>query len=84
MKDQFFRHYANLPLNTRREIVAVLDHHVGQGRARHDFHIPLDRDLLGYEAEFGRESGQREPGGDALVLAVDGDRDGAIGMGHGA
>ena len=66
------------------QVVAVLDHHVRQGRARHYLHVPLDRDLLGHEAEFGREACEAEPGGDALVLAVDGDRDSAIGMGHGA
>ena len=65
------------------EVVTVLDHHVRQRRARHDLHVALHRDLLGHEPQFGREFGEAQPGGDALVLAVDGDRDGAIGMGHG-
>ena len=65
------------------QVVAILDLHIRQRRARHDLHVALDRDLLRYEPQFGREFGEAQPSSDALVLAVDGDRDGAVGMGHG-
>ncbi|PAV93435.1 hypothetical protein WR25_00705 [Diploscapter pachys] len=66
------------------DIVAILDAHVLQRRARHDLQVPLHRDLLRHQPQLVRQIGEAETGGDALVLAVHGDRYGAVAMGHDA
>ena len=51
--------------------------------ARDHFQVALDRDLLGNQSQLGRELRQRQAGGDALMLAIDGYGDGAVGvLGH--
>src|SRR3954462_977923 len=39
------------------KIVAILDRHLPEGRARHDLQIALDRHLSGLETELQRELG---------------------------
>ncbi len=47
--------------------------HIGKGGTWHDFEIALDRELLRVEAEMLGQPGEREPGGNAALLAIDGD-----------
>ena len=61
------------------ELVAILDQHLGQRRARHHLEIALDRDLAGLEPEhLACELRQRDAGGDAAMLAIDHDAEGAV------
>ncbi len=64
------------------DLVAILDQHLGQGRARYDFQVTLYRHLLGDQPELLGKLREREPGKDAAMLAIDVDRDGSVGV-HG-
>ena len=59
-------------------IVAVLDQHLGQGRARHDLEIALHRDPRGIEPKLADQRRNGGAGGHAAMLAVDLD---AVGFG---
>ena len=61
-------------------IVAILDIHAGDGRARHDLHVALDRDPARLEPEVEREVVHGHAGADAAMLAVHGDRNSAVGV----
>src|SRR3546814_142151 len=60
------------------EIVAILDSHVDERRARHDLHIAFHGDLGRLEAQLGGELRDRHPRRHPAVLAVDADRNGAV------
>src|SRR3546814_13605829 len=60
------------------EIVAILDSHVGERRARHDLHIAFHGDLGRLEAQLGGELRDRHSRRPPAVLAVDADRHGAV------
>ena len=56
------------------EIVAVLDRHVRQRRSRYHHHIAFYRDLVGIEAQLGRQFRDRDSLAYATMLAVHADR----------
>jgi len=64
------------------DLVAILDQHLGQGRARHHLQVTFHRHLLGNQPELLGKLREREPGKDAAMLAIDVDRDGSVGV-HG-
>ena len=64
------------------QLVAILDDHLVERRARHHFQVALHRQLGGHQPQLLGQLGDGQAGGHSPVLAVDGDGDGAVGMGH--
>jgi hypothetical protein len=60
------------------QLVAILDQHGIQRRARHDLQIALDRDLRRIEAKLPRQARKRQPRRHPAMLAVDADRKSAV------
>src|SRR3546814_19228737 len=60
------------------EIVAILDSHVDERRARHELHIAVHGDLGRLEAQLGGELRDRHPRRHPAVLAVAPDRQSGV------
>jgi hypothetical protein len=60
------------------QLVAILDDHLGQGRAGHDLKVPLHRDLLWHEAQLACQRGKAQPLAHTPMLAVYPDRNHAV------
>jgi hypothetical protein len=60
------------------KIVAILDLHLGNRRARNDLDIALDRDAERIEAKLAKQVRDADSAGHPAVLAIHSDRKGVV------